>query len=111
MKEGEIVLASLRQADGKVKPRPVLLLKQMPKYNDFLVCGISSQLGQFVDGLDLIVSEKETDFNESGLMVSSVIRISFLSVITEKSIAGTIGKINETKHKRLLKNLSEYLIS
>ncbi len=37
MREGEIILANLAQADGTVKLRPVLLLKKLPGYNDFLV--------------------------------------------------------------------------
>jgi mRNA interferase MazF len=44
MREGEIILANLVQADGSFKLRPVLLLKRLPGYNDFLVCGISTQL-------------------------------------------------------------------
>ena len=46
MREGGIILANLQLADGSVKLRPVLLLKQLPVYNDFLVCGISTQLHQ-----------------------------------------------------------------
>jgi mRNA interferase MazF len=39
MREGEIILANLPQADDNFKLRPVLLLKQLPGYNDLLVCG------------------------------------------------------------------------
>ncbi len=42
MIEGEIILAQLPQADGGTKLRPVLLLKELPGYKDFLVCGIST---------------------------------------------------------------------
>ena len=110
MKEGSIVLASLRQSDGKFKPRPVLILKQMPKYNDLLVCGISSQLSQLIEGFDEIVDEKDEDFSVTGLLKSSVIRIGFLSVLPQKDILGTIGNIETNRHKRLLKNLSEYIV-
>ena len=56
MKEGDIVLASLPQADGFTKNRPILLLREMHEYGDFLVCGISSQLHQEVNGFDEIIS-------------------------------------------------------
>ncbi len=40
MKEGDVVLAALPQADGKSKLRPVLLLRRFPPpHSDFLVCG------------------------------------------------------------------------
>jgi mRNA interferase MazF len=52
MKEGDVVLAALPQADGKSKLRPVLLLRQLlPPYNDFLVCGISTQIHQQIKEL------------------------------------------------------------
>ncbi len=84
MKEGNIVLASMRQADGRMKQRPVLILKQMPKYNDLLVCGISSQLSQYIDGFDEVINEEDIDFKQSGLLKYSVIRIGFLSVMHKK---------------------------
>ena len=50
--EGDIALASLPQADGLIKQRPALLLRQMPPFGDWLVCGISTQLRQQVADLD-----------------------------------------------------------
>ncbi len=36
MKEGEIILTPIPQADGTVKNRPALLLREMPCFRDFL---------------------------------------------------------------------------
>ena len=44
MKEGDIVLGQLQQADGRYKLRPMLLLRQFPPFGDWLVSGISSQI-------------------------------------------------------------------
>lgn len=44
MQESNIVLIDLPQADGGLKVRPALILKRLPKYHDFLVCGITSQI-------------------------------------------------------------------
>ena len=55
MKSGDIVLASLPQADGKTKLRPALVLKQMLPYKDLLVFGISTQINQEVLGFDEII--------------------------------------------------------
>jgi mRNA interferase MazF len=57
MKEGDIVLTSILQADGQKKNRPALFLREMPPFNDLLVCGISTQIHQEVAGFDEIVSQ------------------------------------------------------
>jgi mRNA interferase MazF len=62
MNKGDIAKARLQQADGSFKIRPVLLLKQMPPFNDWLVCGISSQLRQFVPNFDILLDFAHPDF-------------------------------------------------
>ena len=111
MKAGDIILYSLPQADGKAKLRPVLLLKKMPRYNDWLVCGISSQLHQFIPDFDLLIDTTHHDFKKSGLKKSGIIRLSFLSVIPSEEIAGVIGELSSEVVGALQKNLSNYLIS
>ena len=44
MNEGDIALAPLPQADGPLKNPPVVLLRRLPPFGDFLVCGVSTQL-------------------------------------------------------------------
>jgi mRNA interferase MazF len=44
MNEGDIALTALPQSDGSVKPRPAVLLRRMPPFGDWLVCGVSTQL-------------------------------------------------------------------
>ena len=110
MKETDIVLASIPQSDGAIKTRPVLLLRKLPKYNDFLVCGISSQLNQCIADFDEIISTKSSNFLSTGLKTDSVIRLSFLAVLPERVIAGAIGEIERSLHQKLLKRLSCYLI-
>lgn len=99
MKEGEIILANLPQANGNIKLRPVLLLKQLPGYNDFLVCGISTQLHQLVKDFDELLDEKSSKFIHTGLRQSSIVRLGFLAVIPNKVIPGSIGKIDSILHK------------
>ncbi|WP_017292863.1 type II toxin-antitoxin system PemK/MazF family toxin [Geminocystis herdmanii] len=110
MKECDIILTSILQADGKYKNRPALILKKMPKYNDFLMCGISGKLQQYIKNFDEIISITDNDFLDTGLKQSSLIRLSFLSVIPSKNIIGNIGFISKHRHQILLHNLSNYLI-
>jgi mRNA interferase MazF len=109
MKEGEIVLTDLPQADGGYKLRPVLLLKQMPGYNDFLVCGISTQLHHKINDFDELLDERDIYFVKTGLRQSSIIRLAFLAVIPSGKIPGKIGWIETDLHKDLLKRLANYL--
>lgn len=37
MKEGDIVLTPIPQADGVIKNRPAIVLREMPPYRDFLL--------------------------------------------------------------------------
>ena len=110
MREGDVVLTPIPQADGQVKNRPALFLRTMPPYNDALVCGISTQLIRAVAGFDEIIAVQDDDFTASGLVATSVIRLGFLVVVPQKQLLGSIGQVSLERHKRLLKNLSEYLV-
>jgi len=68
--EGEIVVAGLPQADGGAKLRPVVLLRELPGFGDFLVCGVSSQLHQAIRGFDIVLDAGSGDFAATGLRVS-----------------------------------------
>jgi len=109
MKEGDIVLTPVPQADGSIKNRPAILLREFPPYRDFLVCGVSTQLRQEVKGFDEIISPSDPDFASGGLKSESLIRLGFLAVLPQSRIAGSIGSISSGRHKRLLTTLAEYL--
>jgi mRNA interferase MazF len=110
MKEGDVILARIPQADGSIKNRPAIILREMPRYRDLLVCGVSTQIHQRVDGFDELISPGDADFASSGLVAASLIRLGFLAVQPRNSVPGVIGSISATRHRRLLKRLSEYLI-
>jgi mRNA interferase MazF len=110
MKEGDIILIALRQADGQFKNRPALLLKQFPPFGDWLICGVSSQLHQRVPEFDEVVAHSHADFASSGLVTESVIRLGFLAVVPPREILGSIGAVAPGRHRRLLKHLSDFLV-
>jgi mRNA interferase MazF len=111
MKEGDVILVPLPQADGQHKPRPAIILKIIPPFGDFLVCGVSTQLRQQVRGLDELILRTDKDFVESGLKMDSLIRVGFLAIYTQQQVIGDIGEISAERHWRLLKQLSEFLVS
>jgi mRNA interferase MazF len=110
MNEGDIALAPLPQADGRLKYRPVVLLRRLPPFGDFLVCGVSTQLQQRVPAFDEVVTTEDADFSATGLKAASVIRLGFLAVLPETHLAGSIGAISVERHRRLLSNLCNYLL-
>ncbi len=111
MKEGDIVLIDLPQSGGGSKLRPALILKQLPKYNDFLVCGISSQINQYIKDFDEILNEQDVDFKQTGLRKTSLIRIFFLAIVSSQNVSGTIGNIPGVLQKNLLQRLAKFLTS
>ena len=106
MIEGDIVLAALPQADGTYKKRPVLILRIMPRFNDFLICGISTQLHQFIIEFDEMIIPDTSN----RLQQSSIIRLGFLGVEPQRNIQGKIGSIPSDLHTKLLNRLAKYLI-
>jgi mRNA interferase MazF len=111
MKEGDLILTRVPQADGAVKNRPAIVLREMPPYRDLLVCGVSTQLTQRVPDFDEIISVSDKDFSTSGLRSESLIRLGYLAVLPRNSVLGSIGSISQERHRRLLKALSSYLLS
>jgi mRNA interferase MazF len=100
----------LAQADGTVKLRPAVALRQLPGFGDWLVCGISTQLHQYVVGFDETMASGDADFASSGLARPSVIRLGFLQAVPLRKIMGRIGSISAERHRRLLANLSRHLM-
>lgn len=109
MNEGDIALAPLPQADGQAKNRPVVLLRCLPPFGDFLACGVSTQLQQQVQDFDEIIGPGDQEFSGSGLKAVSLIRLGFLAVLPDTALLGKIGTISPERRLRLLGNLCRYL--
>jgi len=109
MKPGDVLLTSLPQGDGAQKARPVLFLCRVPPYDDFLVCGITTQLDNAVDSLDEVVARSDPDFLSSGLKTASLIRVAYLALLPVARFKGRIGSVAEPRRKRLLNALATFL--
>ena len=110
MNQGDVILTPVPQADGILKNRPAIFLREMPPYRDVLVCGVSTQLHQEVKGFDEVVDQTDSDFIATGLRATSLIRLGFLAVLPRSAVIGSIGSVSSERHKRLLTRLSDYLI-
>src|ERR1017187_10430363 len=93
MEEGQVILAVF-ETDKEKKNRPALVLRKSPKYNDYLVCGITSKLHEEIKNFDFVLDKNHTEFLESGLKQDSLIRLFFLGIVRDEDILGTIGSIS-----------------
>jgi mRNA interferase MazF len=109
MKPGAMALAQVQQADGRMKPRPVVVLQEMPPYRDWLVCAVSSQLRHECQGFDEIISMSDDDFKTSGLKVSSLIRLGLIATIPRSAILGELGTISAERLERLRGQLAAHI--
>jgi mRNA interferase MazF len=109
---GQIVLTPFPYTDlSGSKLRPVLLLRQASsRYDDWLVCMVSSQLQQAEAGFDEIIALKDTDFSATGLKVTSVLRLSRLTVIDGALLIGSIGAIQDDRLERVRQRLADCIV-
>ncbi len=110
---GQVVLFRFPQTDLETgKLRPALLLAKLPgEYDDWLICMISSQTHHYVTGFDELLHESDEDFAQSGLKVTSVIRVGRLAVVSGEILLGAIGEISQERLRRVKQTLASWLSS
>jgi mRNA interferase MazF len=111
--EGQIVLFRFPQTDQQSgKLRPALVIRKLPgQYEDWLISMVSSQISQEIPGFDEIISPEDPDFKDSGLKLTSLIRISRLAVVSADILLGNIGRIGDIRLARIRQKLSRWIQS
>jgi len=109
--EGQIVLFTFPKTNHQEgKLRPALVLRKLPgKFDDWLICMISSRLHQKLPEIDEIITPDDTDFLKSGLKVSSVIRASRLAVVDSEILIGKLGQIDQGRLIRIKENIARWI--
>jgi mRNA interferase MazF len=109
--EGQIVLFKFpytNQTESKL--RPALVIRRLPgEYNDWLICMISSQLDQLIPNFDEMISPEDSDFQQSGLKLPSVIRISRLAVAGKDIFIGKLGEVNSHRLRKIKQIISRWI--
>jgi len=106
MKEGDIIICPVASASGSTKVRPALVLRALPTYDDYLICGLSSQLWQEIPGFDEVLLPDAVN----KLRVTSLIRLSFLAVVNVSDIRGGMGHVSASMLATLKQRLADHLI-
>lgn len=106
---GQIVLTPSPHTDlSGAKLRPVLMLRRASRFDDWLVCMVSSKLDQADIGFDEIIATTDSNFATSGLKAPSVLRLSRLAVLDDSLLAGSIGSLSTERLERIRQRLSQW---
>lgn len=108
---GQIALMPFPYTDlTRSKKRPVLLLRKLDNSkDDWLVCMISSQLRQADPELDWVLLENDGEFYQSGLKVSSVFRLSRVTILDGGLLLGRLGSISDERLQTLRERLGAWI--
>ena len=112
IREGQIVIFSFPQADQVVgKLRPALVVRNCPgPHDDWLICMISSQVRREIQGVDEVVRDTDSDFTQTGLKRSSVIRTTRLAVVSASILQGAIGSLDDERMHRIHRRLADWIL-
>ncbi len=85
------------------------MLRKASKFDDWLVCMVSSQIRLADADFDEIVSPNDADFVTSGLKVASVLRLSRLAVLDSSLLTGSLGSISPERLWRIRQRLATWI--
>lgn len=92
------------------KLRPVLMLRQSPRFDDWLVCMVSSRIEQAEEGFDEVLRPGDPDFAASGLKAPSVLRLARLAVLDGSLLVGSIGAIASERLVLVRQRLAQWIV-
>ena len=108
---GQLVLTPFPYTDlSGAKLRPVLMLRQSPRFDDWLVCMVSSRIEQTEAGFDEVLRADDPDFAASGLKAPSVLRLSRVAVLDGSLLVGSIGAIADERLARVRQRLARWIV-
>jgi hypothetical protein len=93
MKAGDICKVAFKQPEGSVKDRPVLLVKEVGSFGDWIVVPITSKLRNQDKELDILMDDTHSGFKATGLRTTSLIKLSILNTFNRTMIKGKIGEL------------------
>ena len=111
IKEGDIVLFRFPQTDlEKGKLRPAVLLKKIPNdFDDWLVCMVSTQLHQKVEGIEVVISESDHEFSKTGLKKDSLIRTTRIAVVDDSIFVGKLGSLPQSTYSTIKQKFASWI--
>ena len=110
--DGAVVLLRFPHADrargGKL--RPGVAVRRVPgRHEDWLICMVSTQLDQKLDGVDELIADNDPEFAASGLKATSVLRVCRIAVVHESAVTGAIGVLGRERLQRIRASLTDWI--
>lgn len=111
IRAGQIVLFRFPHTGRpEAKLRPALVLRRAPgRYDDWLICMVSTQLRQCVPGLDDLITGNDADFRQSGLKHDSVIRVARLATVDASLFLGVLGEVAPERLDRIRRAIAVWI--
>jgi len=111
IQDGQIVLFSFPQTDQVAgKLRPALILRSVPgAHEDWLICMVSTQLHRQVPELDEVVHETDSDFPQTGLKATSLVRVTRIAVVSADLLCGAIGNLATDRLESIRSRLGRWI--
>ena len=111
MKPGDIVLIRFPQADLEAgNLRPALVIAVAPgNHADLLLALITSRTYQAVPEFDEIIDLSDSDYQETGLKVRSVVRLARLVTVETSVINARLGNISPQRLQQIKSRLTNWL--
>ena len=90
----------------KVRPA-ICLTDKIKPYNHVVLAFITSQVSAHPELTDFVINVKDTDFVETGLRVSSMIRLHRLMTVSTSTIVRELGKLPASMKPKIEFKLKE----
>ncbi|WP_425390102.1 type II toxin-antitoxin system PemK/MazF family toxin [Ekhidna sp.] len=104
MNPGDLILVPFPFADLDVqKVRPSVVIHRTEKYNDIILCAISSVVPKALGDYEILIKPNPNN----GLRVESIIRVERIATLREERAIEKIGSLSDTQLNLLLKTLRD----
>ncbi len=108
MTKEDVVLVNFPFTDlSQTKLRPALVVWVSPNAEDVVVCAITSQNLQTLQPEDFLIEITDSEFSETGLRISSKIRVTRVATLQRSLLLKKLGKLGTEQRKGLNLKLVE----
>lgn len=109
-KRGTVVLIPFPFTDlSSQKVRPALIISKSNPSDDITVIFISSIIKKIPQPHQVLISQNQRKFNETGLKTDSLINTGKIATLSKKICLGELGKLSESMMKKVNVGLRSYL--
>ena len=110
LQRGDIIIASFPFTDLKnSKRRPAVVLAVNSRPDDVVMAFISSVVPTHLGPYDILLSPSDADFSQSGLKVSSVVRLNKLATVDRRLLTRRIGFLSVNRIQLVDQKLTQAL--